>query len=208
MTSTGTMVPRLVLASGNGGKLKELRALVAPLGLSVVAQSELGIPDAAEPYETFVENALAKARHASRLSGSPALADDSGLCVRALGGAPGVRSARYAATDDHGPRSDDANNARLVTELAGIADRRACFVSVLVFVRSATDPMPLIAQGQWDGEIVNQPRGEGGFGYDPYFFLPELGQTAAEISADLKNRLSHRAKAMQALLASLRLALN
>lgn len=208
MTTSGGMAPRLVLASGNAGKLKELRALLAPLGLSVVAQSELGIPDAPEPHESFVENALAKARHASRLSGSPALADDSGLCVRALGGAPGVRSARYATTDEHGPRSDEANNARLVADLAGVVDRRACFVSVLVFVRAAADPMPLIAQGRWDGEIVDRPRGSGGFGYDPYFFLPALGQTAAEISADLKNRLSHRAQAMQSLLASLRLALD
>jgi XTP/dITP diphosphohydrolase len=208
MTTSGGMAPRLVLASGNAGKLKELRALLAPLGLSVVAQSELGIPDAPEPHESFVENALAKARHASQLSGSPALADDSGLCVRALGGAPGVRSARYATTDEHGPRSDEANNARLVADLAGVVDRRACFVSVLVFVRSAADPMPLIAQGRWDGEIVDQPRGSGGFGYDPHFFLPALGETAAEISADLKNRLSHRAQAMQSLLASLRLALD
>jgi XTP/dITP diphosphohydrolase len=208
MTTSGGMAPRLVLASGNAGKLKELRALLAPLGLSVVAQSKLGIPDAPEPHESFVENALAKARHASRLSGSPALADDSGLCVRALGGAPGVRSARYATTDEHGPRSDEANNARLVADLAGVVDRRACFVSVLVFVRSAADPMPLIAQGRWDGEIVDQPRGSGGFGYDPHFFLPALGETAAEISADLKNRLSHRAQAMQSLLASLRLALD
>jgi XTP/dITP diphosphohydrolase len=199
--------PRLVLASGNAGKLRELQALLEPLGLDLIAQSDLGIPDAPEPYDTFVENALAKARHASLQSGCPALADDSGLCVRALGGAPGVRSARYATTSPDGSRSDAANNARLVAELAGVTDRRACFVSVLVFVRAATDPMPLIAQGQWDGEIIDQPRGAGGFGYDPHFLVPGLGQTAAELGAPLKNRLSHRAQAMQVLLASLQTAL-
>jgi XTP/dITP diphosphohydrolase len=208
MTVSDGRPARLVLASGNAGKLRELRALVAPLGLSVVAQGELGIPDAPEPHITFIENALAKARHASQHAGCPALADDSGLCVRALGGAPGVRSARYASDGPDAPRSDAANNARLVAELAGVSDRRACFVSVVVFVRSAADPMPLIAQGLWEGEIVDQPRGAGGFGYDPHFLLPSLGQTAAEIGADLKNRLSHRAQAMQALLDALRRALD
>jgi XTP/dITP diphosphohydrolase len=191
---------RLVLASGNAGKLRELRALLAPTGVDVVPLAELGVDDAVEPHVTFVENALAKARHASAATGLAAIADDSGVCVAALGGAPGVRSARWAADLDGGVRSDAANNARLVRELAPHADRSASYYCVLVLVRRADDPQPVIADGLWHGEIVADPRGEGGFGYDPYFLLPVLGRTAAELDAETKNRVSHRGRAMRALL--------
>jgi XTP/dITP diphosphohydrolase len=197
------VLSRVVLASGNAGKLRELQALLAPTGIALVAQSALGVDDAAEPFGTFVENALAKARHASRATGLPAVADDSGVCVPALGGAPGVRSARFAADQDGGPRSDAANNTRLVRELAGAADRSAYYYCALVLVRSAEDPQPVIADGLWFGEIVAQPRGEGGFGYDAHFLLPELGQTAAQLDAAAKNRVSHRGQAMRELLAKL-----
>lgn len=193
---------KLVLASNNAKKMKELNALLAPLGFTVIPQGQLGIPEAEEPHATFVENALAKARHAARHSGLPALADDSGLCVRALGGAPGVVSARYAGE----PKSDARNNAKLLAELAGCAtpgDRRAHFVSCLVLCRSADDPQPIIAEGEWHGEIVDTLRGDGGFGYDPLFFVAEFGQTAAELDAETKNRVSHRGRAMQALIARL-----
>ena len=192
-------IERLVLASNNAGKLRELSAMLAPLGIEVVTQSSLGVAEAEEPHITFVENALAKARHASAETGLPALADDSGLCVAALGGKPGVLSARYAGE----PKSDVANNARLIADLHGIEDRRAHFYSVIVLVRSADDPQPLIADGEWHGEIVETPRGEGGFGYDPHFFVPSLEQTAAELAPELKNTLSHRAAAMRHLLARL-----
>ena len=192
-------IERLVLASNNAGKLRELSAMLAPLGIEVVTQSSLGVAEAEEPHITFVENALAKARHASAETGLPALADDSGLCVAALGGKPGVLSARYAGE----PKSDFANNARLIADLHGIEDRRAHFYSVIVLVRSADDPQPLIADGEWHGEIVETPRGEGGFGYDPHFFVPSLEQTAAELAPELKNTLSHRAAAMRHLLARL-----
>jgi XTP/dITP diphosphohydrolase len=192
-------IERLVLASNNAGKLRELSAMLAPLGIEVVTQSSLGVAEAEEPHITFVENALAKARHASAETGLPALADDSGLCVAALGGKPGVLSARYAGE----PRSDLANNARLIADLHGIEDRRAHFYSVIVLVRSADDPQPLIADGEWHGEIVEASRGEGGFGYDPHFFVPSLEQTAAELAPELKNTLSHRAAAMRHLLARL-----
>lgn len=194
---------QLVLASGNKGKLQELSALLHPRGLAVRAQSEWQVPEAEEPFNSFVENALAKARHASRCTGLPALADDSGLCVRALGGAPGVHSARYACEGPQSPRSDAANNHKLVQALAGISDRAAWFVSVLVLVRSPDDPMPLVAQGLWNGEVIDAPRGDGGFGYDPHFWVPSCGLTAAQLSADQKNRLSHRAQAMQRLLEQL-----
>ena len=194
---------RLVLASNNAGKLREFGALLAPLGFDVVPQRELGIPEAEEPHVTFVENALAKARHASRLSGLPALADDSGISVDALGGAPGVYSARYAQLAGK-EKSDAANNAHLIAELAGQANRRAHYYCVLVLVRHADDPCPIIAEGRWDGEVVDTPRGDGGFGYDPYFLLPALGKTAAELSPDEKNRVSHRALALQALCERLR----
>jgi len=187
---------KLVLASNNAKKMKELNALLAPLGFEVIAQGQLGIPEAEEPHCTFVENALAKARHASKLSGLPALADDSGLCVAALGGAPGVYSARYAGE----PKSDARNNEKLFAELGSNPDRRAHFVSVLVLVRHADDPQPLIAEGEWHGEILPASRGDGGFGYDPLFFVPAFGQTAAELDADTKNRVSHRGQAMQKLI--------
>jgi XTP/dITP diphosphohydrolase len=192
-------IARLVLASNNEGKLREFRRLLAPLGIEVIAQAELGIAEADEPHATFVENALEKARHASRAAGLPALADDSGLCVDALGGAPGVQSARYAGE----PRSDARNNARLVSALAGIADRRAHYACVLALVRHAADPEPIIAQGDWHGTIVDEPRGTGGFGYDPHFLDPESGLTGAELPLEKKNALSHRGHAMRTLIARL-----
>jgi XTP/dITP diphosphohydrolase len=187
---------RLVLASSNEGKLREMRRLLSPLGIDVVAQGELGIPDALEPHATFVENALAKARHACTLSTLPALADDSGVCVAALGGAPGVHSARYAGE----PRSDARNNEKLIAALAGVADRRAHYACVLVLVRHADDPEPIIAEGRWHGRIVDTPRGGGGFGYDPHFEDLETGLTGAELPLARKNELSHRGKAMRALI--------
>ncbi|MFN3303188.1 MAG: RdgB/HAM1 family non-canonical purine NTP pyrophosphatase [Roseateles sp.] len=194
---------KLVLASNNAKKLVELQALFEPLGIALVTQGSLGIPEAEEPYLTFAENALAKARHAARLSGLPALADDSGLSVDALGGAPGVRSARYAL-DAGGEKSDAANNARLLRELAGLTDRRARFVCALVAVRSADDPEPLIAMGRWAGEILTAPSGAGGFGYDPLMFIPALGGSVAELEAAVKNRHSHRALAAAQLIAQFR----
>jgi XTP/dITP diphosphohydrolase len=187
---------KLVLASNNA---KELNALLAPLGFEVIPQGQLGIPEAEEPHCTFVENALAKARHAAQLSGLPALADDSGLCVAALGGAPGVYSARYAGE----PKSDARNNAKLLAELAGQTDRRAHFACVLVLVRTADDPQPIIAEGQWHGVILEAQRGADGFGYDPLFYVPTHCQTAAELDAAVKNQLSHRGLAMQQLIARL-----
>jgi XTP/dITP diphosphohydrolase len=190
---------KLVLASNNAKKMKELNALLSPLGFEVIPQGQLGIPEAEEPHCTFVENALTKARHASKLSGLPALADDSGLCVAALGGAPGVYSARYAGE----PKSDARNNEKLLADLAGQSDRRAHFACVLVLVRSAKDPQPIIAEGEWHGEILDAQRGAEGFGYDPLFYVPTHCQTAAELDADIKNRLSHRGQAMQKLIARL-----
>jgi XTP/dITP diphosphohydrolase len=189
-------VSRLVLASGNPGKLREFRRLLAPLGVEVIAQAELGIPDADEPHATFVENALAKARHASARAKLPALADDSGICVRALGGAPGVQSARYAGE----PKSDARNNAKLIAALAGIEDRRAHYTCVLALTRHADDPEPIIAEGIWQGTIVDAPRGRGGFGYDPHFLDSETGLTGAELPLERKNELSHRGRAMRALI--------
>ena len=190
---------KLVLASNNAKKMKELNALLAPLGFEVIPQGQLGIPEAEEPHCTFVENALAKARHASQLSGLPALADDSGLCVAALGGAPGVYSARYAGE----PKSDARNNAKLLADLAGQSDRRAHFACVLVLVRAADDPQPIIAEGEWHGEILTAQRGADGFGYDPLFYVPTHCQTAAELDGAIKNRLSHRGQAMQKLISRL-----
>jgi XTP/dITP diphosphohydrolase len=190
------MTQSLVLASNNAGKLAEFAQLLAPLGFAIKSQRELDIPDAEEPFGTFVENALAKARHASQLSGLPALADDSGICIPALGGAPGVQSARYAGE----PRSDAANNAKLVRDIAAHADKSAYYYCVLVMVRHADDPQPIIADGVWHGQLIEQPRGQGGFGYDPYFFLPSLGKTAAELSSEEKNNLSHRGQALCALI--------
>lgn len=185
---------QLVLASNNAKKLVELQALFAPLGVELLTQGSLGIPEAEEPFASFVENALAKARHAAAASGLPALADDSGLAVEALGGAPGVLSARYATLFGR-TKSDAENNAVLLEKLAGQADRRARFVCALVAVRSAEDPEPLVAMGRWQGEILAELKGEGGFGYDPLMFIPELGQTVAELASAEKNRLSHRALA-------------
>ncbi len=193
------MTQSLVLASNNAGKLAEFAQLLAPLGFAIKSQRELDIPEADEPFGTFVENALAKARHASKLSGLPALADDSGICVPALGGVPGVQSARYAGE----PRSDAANNAKLVRDIAAHADKSAYYYCVLVMVRHADDPQPIIADGVWHGSLIEQPRGQGGFGYDPHFFLPSLGKTAAELSAQEKNSLSHRGQALRALITKL-----
>ena len=191
---------RLVLASGNPGKLAEFRALLAPLGFDVCAQGEFNLPDADEPYPSFVENALTKARHAARLTGLPALADDSGVCVNALGGAPGVRSARYAGE----PKSDARNNVRLIAELAPYADRSAYYYCVLVYLRHADDPQPVIAEGQWHGRIIDTPRGASGFGYDPHFLVDATELTAAQMSAEQKNLISHRALALHALIGKLR----
>ena len=192
----------IVLASGNAGKLREFDALFAPLGVKLIPQGTLDIPDAPEPHLTFLENALAKARHASLLSGLPALADDSGLCVAALNAAPGIHSARYAEVE-HGSRSDAANNQKLVRALQGQSNRRAWYVAVLVLVTRHDDPQPIVAEANWFGEIVDQPRGAHGFGYDPYFFLPEQGCTAAELDPALKNTLSHRGQALRQLLKQL-----
>jgi len=192
-------IRRLVLASGNAGKLREFRRLLAPLGIEVVAQAELGIAEADEPHATFVENALAKARHASAQAKLPALADDSGICVRALDGAPGVQSARYAGE----PKSDARNNAKLIAALDGVADRSAHYACVLTLLRHEHDPEPIIAEGTWQGTIVAVPRGAGGFGYDPHFLDATTGLTAAELPLERKNELSHRGKAMRALIARL-----
>lgn len=193
---------KLVIASNNPGKLREIGTILAPLGIAVVSQGELGIDEAEEPHGTFVENALAKARHASRLSGLPALADDSGVCVHALGGAPGVYSARYADGPGSARREeqDRLNNDKLLRALAGAADRSAHYACVIVLVRHADDPQPLIAEGEWAGVILDAPRGEGGFGYDPLFLIPALGKTGAELSAAEKNAHSHRGKALARLL--------
>ena len=226
---------KLVIASGNAGKVREFRLLCEPLGLTILTQFDLGIVDADEPHCTFVENALAKARHASRASGLPALADDSGICVAALGGAPGVHSARFCAPNEQGARfcapnetgarfcapseqgarlaTDDApagatqdarNNAKLIRMLEGTANRRAHYTCVLVLVRHADDPEPIIAEGRWDGEIIAAPRGEGGFGYDPHFYLPALDKTAAQLPPAVKNGISHRGQALALLAARLR----
>jgi XTP/dITP diphosphohydrolase len=193
-------VKRLVLASSNSGKVREFRELLAPLGIEVIPQGELGVPDADEPHATFVENALAKARNAARHARLPAMADDSGICVAALGGEPGVHSARFAGE----PRSDARNNEKLVAMLKGQGDRRAHYYCVVVLVRHADDPEPLIAEGRWHGEVIATPRGSGGFGYDPHFLLPDLGRTAAELSPEEKHAVSHRGKALRRLIALLR----
>lgn len=191
---------RVVLASANPGKLGELRALLADTGFEVIGQGELGIEAAEEPHPTFIENALAKARHASERSGLPALADDSGLCVAALGGAPGVRSARFA-----GPGATDAaNNAELLRRLATANERRAHYVCVLVAVRAPHDPEPLVADARWHGEILREGRGSGGFGYDPLFLVTTHGCSAAELAREEKNRISHRGMALRSLAQQLR----
>ncbi|HEX2542055.1 MAG TPA: RdgB/HAM1 family non-canonical purine NTP pyrophosphatase [Caldimonas sp.] len=203
---------RLVLASANPGKLAELQALLAPLRMEVVAQGALGIGEAEEPHASFLENALAKARAAARAAGAAAMADDSGLCVDALGGAPGVASAHYApvqpapSSDREGQRlrQDAANNALLLERLRGSDERRARFVSVLVALRHADDPEPLVTAGRWGGEVLEAPRGSGGFGYDPLLFIPALGRTVAELDPATKNRHSHRAQASRRMLALMR----
>jgi XTP/dITP diphosphohydrolase len=202
---------RLVLASNNAGKVAELQALFAPLPLELVAQPSLGLAEAEEPHPTFIENALAKARHAARSSGHAALADDSGLCVDALGGAPGVISAHYAPLLAPEPdrealrrRQDAANNALLLQRLDGQTTRRASFVCTLVALRSADDPQPLVAIGRWPGEILMAARGSGGFGYDPLMYIPALGATVAELPPELKNAHSHRALACQQMLQLMR----
>lgn len=193
------MTQRLILASNNAGKLKEFAQLLEPIGFALHPQGEFNVPEAEEPFGTFVENALAKARHASRLTGLPALADDSGVCVNALGGAPGVYSARYAGE----PKSDARNNEKLVADLALHADKSAYYYCVLVYVRHADDPQPVIADGQWHGEIIATPRGANGFGYDPHFLIPSLGKTTAELEPAVKNAHSHRGQALRALVEKL-----
>ena len=190
---------KLVLASNNAGKVKEFQALLAPLRFEVIPQGALGIPSAEEPFHTFAENALAKARHASSASGLPALADDSGICAHALDGRPGVYSARYAG--EH--TNDAANNLKLISELSHQSDRRAHYVCALVFINSADDPNPLIVETTWHGVIVDQAKGNNGFGYDPHFFLPELGMTAAELDPAQKNLISHRGQALRELIRQL-----
>ncbi len=197
---------KIVLASNNQGKLTELQAMLAPLGLELLRQSELGIPEAEEPFRTFFENALAKARHASRLSGLPALADDAGLCVDAFGGLPGVDTAFYAMQFGYA-KGDDNNVKALLEQMAGLmrpSQRRAALVSTLVAVRSADDPEPLIASGRVAGEIALAPQGDNGFGFDPVMFIPEFGQTFAQLPVEVKNANSHRGKAARQMLALMR----
>ncbi len=227
---------KLVIASNNPGKLREFQFMLQPLGIEVLTQEQLGITEAEEPHFTFIENALAKARHVSRASGLPALADDSGICVTALDGAPGVLSARYAG-DERGcdtllaepadcgssrnaasppspevsrelarRQADQRNNDKLLQEMQGVADRRAHYYCVLVLLQHADDPQPLIAEGEWHGEIAHEERGEGGFGYDPLFWLPELAKMSAELSRDEKHAISHRGKALRVLLEKLKVA--
>ena len=195
-------VRQLVIASNNAGKLRELESLLSPLGIQVIPQSQLSIPEAEEPHVTFIENALAKARHASQASGLPALADDSGLCVEALGGAPGVHSARFAGD----PRSDERNNDLLLETLKNEPNRRAHYYCVAVLARHASDPEPLISEGVWKGEVLTTRRGRGGFGYDPLFLDPVLGKTGAELSLEDKNKVSHRGQALARLCDYLRAA--
>jgi len=202
---------KLVIASSNPGKLREFGQMLAPLGIAIIPQSKLGIADTDEPHGTFVENALAKARHASRLSGMPAFADDSGICVAALGGEPGVHSARFAgapATGTAGGREDQdrRNNERLIALLRDQRDRRAHYYCVIVLMRAGDDPEPLIVEGRWLGEVIDTPRGANGFGYDPYFYLPDFHCTAAELPSTKKNAISHRGQALAALLTRLRAA--
>ena len=194
------MFERLVIASNNPGKIREIGQILAPLGIEIIPQSVLAVPEAEEPHATFIENALAKARHAARLTGLPALADDSGICVDALGGAPGVISAHFAGE----PRSDVRNNRKLLEMLEAGEDRRAHYYCVLLLMRHGDDPQPLVAEGEWRGEILREPRGSGGFGYDPLFLDTALGRTGAELTPEQKNRVSHRGKALAALVGVLK----
>ncbi len=193
---------KLVIASNNPGKLREISRILSPLGYEAVPQSAFNVPEAEEPFVTFVENCIAKARHAAQLTGLPALADDSGICVDALDGAPGVYSASYAGE----PKSDQRNNEKLIAVLAGQTNRRAHYYCVIVYLRHAEDPQPIIAEGSWHGEIIDTPRGNDGFGYDPYFLVPESGKTGAELAPDEKNAISHRGKALLQLVDKLRSA--
>jgi XTP/dITP diphosphohydrolase len=194
------MTQRLILASNNAGKLREFSEILGPIGFELHPQGEFNVPEADEPHATFVENALEKARHASRLTGLPALADDSGVCVNAFNGAPGVWSARFAGE----PKSDARNNEKMIADLAPHADKSAYYYCVLVYVRHPDDPQPVIADGRWNGEMIPTPRGSGGFGYDPYFYIPSLGKCAAELSPAEKNALSHRGQALRALVEKLK----
>jgi XTP/dITP diphosphohydrolase len=194
------MIKRLVIATGNAGKLREIRALLEPLNIEVLPQSDFNVPEAEEPHCTFVENALAKARHASKLTGLPALADDSGICVDVLEGAPGVNSAIYAGE----PRSDARNNEKLQAALLGVENRKAHYHCAIVLVRTVDDPEPLIAEGDWHGLVLSEARGDDGFGYDPYFLDTEHGKTGGELALEIKNRISHRGKALAILLEKLK----
>ena len=194
------MFNKLVIASNNPDKLREIVQILEPLGLEVIPQSAYKVPEAEEPHASFIENALAKARHAARLTGLPALADDSGICVDALGGAPGVNSAHFAGN----PRSDTRNNSKLLEMLEAREDRRAHYYCVMLLMRHREDPQPLVAEGEWHGEILRKPRGSGGFGYDPLFLDPALGKAGAELTLEQKNRVSHRGKALAALVEKLR----
>lgn len=191
---------RLVIATGNAGKLREFKELLAPLGIEVLPQSDFNVPEAEEPHCTFVENALAKARHAARITGLPALADDSGICVDALNGAPGVISANYAGL----PRSDLLNNKKLMADMADQVNRSAHYHCSLVLVRHPLDPEPLIAEGEWHGELLREPRGDDGFGYDPYFLDLQYEQTGGELPLAVKNSISHRGRALAVLLEKLK----
>lgn len=194
---------KIVIASNNPGKLREFGEMFLPLGLEATPQREFNIPEAAEPHATFIENALEKARHASRLTGLSALADDSGICAVALGGAPGVYSAHYANAA-HEPKNDKRNNEKLVRELSPHDDKRAYYVCVLVYLNHADDPCPTVAEGECWGEIISTPRGDRGFGYDPHFYMPQYGCTMAEMTPEIKNSVSHRSQALAALFTKLR----
>lgn len=191
---------KIVIASNNPGKLHEFSHLLKPLGIQVLPQSAFGVVEAEEPYQTFIENALVKARHASKCTGLPALADDSGICVDALNGEPGVYSARYAGE----PKSDERNNQKLIEQLRTQHDHSAHYYCIIVLVRYVGDPQPLITDGNWYGRVILEPRGTGGFGYDPYFYLPDLDKTAAELSMKHKNLISHRGKALVRLVKCMR----
>ena len=193
---------KLVIASNNPGKLREIERILQPLGMEILPQSAFNIPEAEEPYCTFIENCLTKARHASEHSGLPALADDSGICVDALNGSPGVYSARFAGE----PKSDDRNNEKLIELLKHETNRKAHYYCAIILVRYPHDPQPIIAEGAWHGEIIDTPRGSGGFGYDPYFLVPSLGKTGAELPLDVKNGMSHRGQALAALVEKLKTA--
>lgn len=191
-----TPISRIVIATGNAKKLKEFDRLLAPLGIEVIPQSTFNVPEAPEPHCTFLENALAKARNAARHTGLPSLADDSGICVHALAGNPGVNSAYYAGVH----KSDADNNAKLIADLEGVSDRSAHYTAVLALVLNETDPEPIVAEGRWYGEVIDTPRGSGGFGYDPHFLDVELNMTGAEMPLDQKSARSHRGKALEKLL--------